>query len=244
MNRSFRVNTLCLSVVLAALTVACGEDVVSPDPVVISEIRVIRGENQFGVVDTFLDSAITFEVLGSTGERYSATILVALETDGALHGDGVRASGIGPHIGLGITSTASVEWKLGTTAGMHRLRAIAYPTNSLFPDTVEVTVVAYAGPDELSHIVQLGNNQSGDVGAALPLPVGVELSDRFGNGIQYNLVTWSVTGGGGSLSADTISTDATGRADVTWTLGAAAGAQSVLAEIEGGGSVVFSATAH
>lgn len=56
-------------------------------------------------------------------------------------------------------------------------------------------------------------------------------------------VSWTITAGGGSLSANTSTTDAGGRASVTWTLGTAAGVQSVTANVPSVGNVIFEATA-
>ena len=100
-----------------------------------------------------------------------------------------------------------------------------------------------AAPGKLSLAKAAGDGQAGVVGAALgtPLVVQVTASGAPQAGVP---VTWDVGGGGGSLSAASTSTGSDGRAQVAWTLGTAAGAQSVTASIQGGGQVTFTATAR
>ena len=71
-----------------------------------------------------------------------------------------------------------------------------------------------------------GGGQSAAAGTALS-PIIVRVQDALGNGIGGLNVAFAVTGGGGSLSSGTVTTDATGAASVVWTIGA--GAQSMIA---------------
>ena len=232
--------------VVVLFAVACGDEagVTGPDPITLSEIRVYSGGYQSGMVGAFLDSNIVFEVIGSHGERINATVFVSLMTEGLIRTPNVTSNSIGPSIGFGSTTTATVEWQLGPRAGRNEVKATAILANRTSTDPVEARVYAFADPGELNHVVQIGNNQTGPAGVALPLPIGLALSDRYGNAIDDVLITWSVVGGGGSLPTDTTRTDVSGRADLVWTLGSTVGQQSVLAEIEGGTSVTFTATAN
>src|SRR5206468_6969492 len=59
---------------------------------------------------------------------------------------------------------------------------------------------------------------SGFAGTSTPLPIAVR--DKFGNGIENIPVTFTVTGGGGSVSPATITSVAEGRLPgVLWTFG-------------------------
>lgn len=91
-----------------------------------------------------------------------------------------------------------------------------------------------------------GSGQTGVVGQGLPSPLVVKVVDAAGAGVPGVSVAWSVTSGGGSLSAAITTTDAVGAATVTWTLGPASGANAVSASVAGVptiAAVMFSATA-
>ena len=100
------------------------------------------------------------------------------------------------------------------------------------PDTL---VLSYGSPS--------GNVQTGSPGAALS-PFRVTLT-RAGNGVSGITVNWSVTAGGGTLSAPTTVTNDQGQTEVVLTLGQQAGLNSVTAAAAGadGSPLTFSATA-
>jgi subtilisin family serine protease/LysM repeat protein len=78
-----------------------------------------------------------------------------------------------------------------------------------------------------------GNQQTAPAGTGLPIAYGVRVSDAFGNHVPGATVTWAVAAGGGSVSAGQGSTDTTGLASTVRTLGGHAGAQTVLAAVQG-----------
>ncbi len=90
-----------------------------------------------------------------------------------------------------------------------------------------------------------GQSQTGEVGTQLAQPLRVLVTDALGNGVPGETVTWTVTSGGGSLSAPTSTTDASGIAAIAWTLGTTAGTQTVAATRAGlaGSPVTFTAAA-
>ena len=85
-----------------------------------------------------------------------------------------------------------------------------------------------------------GDSQSGTPGSALANPFVVEVKDADGETIEGIPVTFSVTAGGGSLSATSATTDEDGRAETTLTLGSRAGVNSVEASVSGVDPVIFS----
>jgi len=89
-----------------------------------------------------------------------------------------------------------------------------------------------------------GDGQTGTVASALAQSLQVRVTDASGSGLEGVAVAWSVTGGGGSLSADTTETDGSGTAQVSWTLGPTAGNQTVTASAPEAGTVGFTATAE
>ena len=90
-----------------------------------------------------------------------------------------------------------------------------------------------------------GNNQSANVRGSLSDPLAIAVTTPDGAGVAGVAVQWTVTKGGGTLSASSVLTDGQGRASVIWTLGDAAGNQSVAATGTGlvGSPVNFSASA-
>ena len=88
-----------------------------------------------------------------------------------------------------------------------------------------------------------GNDQSGQTGTTLPVPLKVSVTSSGGAGIADVSVDWAVTSGDGTLSAATTFTDADGNTSVNWTLGSSAGTQSVAANVTPLATASFSATA-
>jgi Bacterial Ig-like domain (group 1) len=81
--------------------------------------------------------------------------------------------------------------------------------------------------------VAAGNGQTGFVTADLDTSLSVSVTDANGLPIIGTPVAWAVTSGGGTLSADTSTTDTFGEASVVWSLGNSPGAQSVTANAAG-----------
>ena len=127
-------------------------------------------------------------------------------------------------------------WTLGTDARPQTLTAGATGAAN-----VVFTAVPSAGAPATAEIVA-GNDQSGPAGTALPIPLRLKLSDRFGNPVPDVEVIYTVIAGAGTLVGATARTDSSGIASSgTWTLGAA-GAQVVTTSVAGK-SVFFDAFA-
>ena len=88
-----------------------------------------------------------------------------------------------------------------------------------------------------------GNAQTGTVGAALPTPLTVVVTDASGRTVSGARVEWDAGAGSGSLSPSSSNTDARGVAQSTWTLGTVAGNARATAQVTGVTPVTFSATA-
>jgi hypothetical protein len=99
-------------------------------------------------------------------------------------------------------------------------------------------------PDATAIEMAGGDGQIAPVGAPLPDPLVVLVTDNAGNPIQGVTVQWTVDGAG-SVSPGSIETGSDGRASATRTLGATAGQQLTTAAVSGlqGSPVTFSATA-
>jgi Bacterial Ig-like domain (group 1) len=88
-------------------------------------------------------------------------------------------------------------------------------------------------------IVLSGDGQAASPGATLGQFLIVEVKDVFGNGISGVTVNWSTSSG--FVSPVSLTTDGGGRVSARWTVGAAAGTQTVTATIPAGASVTFTA---
>jgi hypothetical protein len=116
--------------------------------------------------------------------------------------------------------------------------AFAFPTNSFqnsnyFRDIVFVT-------DSVNTITKAsGDNQSATPNTALPNPLVVAVKDGNGNPLANVPVTFAITGGGGSISPASTTTNASGLAATTLTMGPG-GLTTVSATATSIGSVVFS----
>ena len=78
-----------------------------------------------------------------------------------------------------------------------------------------------------------GNYQRGVPGTVLANPFVVEVRGRSGNPLPGATVTFSITGGGGALSATRVTTNSNGRAQSTLTLGQNPGTNSVTVSVAG-----------
>jgi hypothetical protein len=72
-----------------------------------------------------------------------------------------------------------------------------------------------------------GGAQNATVGTAAASPVVAKVTDQSGNPIAGIIVTFTPSATSGSVSSSQATTDSTGSASVTWTLGTVAGADSM-----------------
>ena len=82
-------------------------------------------------------------------------------------------------------------------------------------------------------VITTGNQQTAPAGTALPIAYGVRVTDAYGNRIIGAAVTWTIASGGGLLSTGQGVTDSGGLATTQRTLGGHAGAQTVVATVQG-----------
>ena len=89
-----------------------------------------------------------------------------------------------------------------------------------------------------------GNNQIDTVGTELSTPFLVEVRDQDGGALPGITVAFAATAGGGTLSDESVTTDSSGQAESTLTLGSTTGTNTVTATATGITTpVTFTATA-
>ena len=163
-------------------------------------------------------------------------------------GNTVTATLQGPGATLGgTTSVAAVngvatftDLSLTGTAGSYTL---AFAASGLTGD-VSTAIALGAGP-AATIAANAGNGQSATVNTAVATPPSVIVTDLSGNPVAGVAVTFAVTGGGGSATGLTQNTNPAGIATVgSWTLGTAAGSNTLSATSGalGGSPVSFTAT--
>lgn len=202
-----------------------------------ANLVMVSGNGQSGTVGTALPSPLTVMVTDTNGSGVSGT-LVSFSVIG---GGGSLSTSSATTNGLGL---ASVTLTLGPSTGSNTVTATsAGLAGSPAAFTATGTL---AGPGPATNLVLVsGSGQTGTVGTTLPTPLTVKVTDAIGTGVPGVVIAFSITAGGGNLSAASVTTNSSGLASTTLTLGSAAGTNTVRAAsgILSGSPLFFSATA-
>jgi alpha-tubulin suppressor-like RCC1 family protein len=181
-----------------------------------------------------LVSVVTTPITGTVGTALPVTVrVVDAEQRGVA---GVRISFKLTVLGgtLGDSTAVSnangdviAAWTLPSFPGPHSLTA-SVPGLTALVVPVQVLVGAPASLTILG-----GDTLTGLVGTAADTVLAVRIADQLGNGIPGRLVTFAPAAGSGTVSVASATTGSNGIAATTWTLGAAAGVQSLTLTTEG-----------
>ena len=132
---------------------------------------------------------------------------------------------------------AATRLTLGSDPGTNTVEATV---EGLEPVTFTATAAEQATPHSLTKVC--GDDQEGTAGILLDEPFVVSVSAEDGAAMAGVVVSFAVTAGGGTLSSDTATTNANGRARAWLTLGSELGTNTVSATVEGLESETFTAT--
>jgi len=181
-------------------------------------------------VGAVVTTPLTVTVKNAAGEAIdSATVVFAVATGGG----SVSATSVITNA----SGQASTTWTLGKTPGVQTVTATA----GALPAVTFPAVAAVGAAAAIAKVS--GDAQTATVGATVAIAPSVKISDAFGNPVPNVLVTFTVGSGGGSVTAGSANTDATGVAKVgSWKLGSSAGANTLVATA-GALTTTFSATA-
>ena len=220
-----------VALVLAAAWFACGDNGGGPAIQTVTELAITGGNTQVGVAGQPLGTQLS---------------VLAHDIDD----EGVA--------GVTVTwSAASGGGSVNPTSSVTNASGIATTTRTLGPNAgAQTTTATVAGvtPVTFDAVAQIqgatqialsaGSNQSDTVLATLVVPLAVVVRDQNNALVQGVVVNWAAQGGG-SVSAPTSTTNASGIATVTRTFGATAGAQGATATVTGlvGSPVSFTLTA-
>jgi len=207
---------------------------------VVTQLAKTAGDAQSGTVGTQLGAALEVEARDNLGHAVPGSVASGSIGFAVTQGNGSVTQASVP---IGANGRAATQFTLGTVAGTaHRVTA----TVTGGTGSAQFTATATAGPaDSLAKVS--GDNQLGTSGQPLPDSVVVRVTDAYGNAFPGGYqVAFAAATGGGTVSPSTVTTDASGRAAVEWTLGAPTGAQTLTATAAGlskGTPATFSATA-
>jgi len=195
-------------------------------------LAINAGNGQSATVATAVavdPSVVVTDAFGNVVNGASVTFAVS-------GGGGSVTGGSQPTNASGIATVGS--WTLGTVAGANSLTVSVSGTSGA---TFSATGTAGTATQIA---INAGNNQNATVNTAVAVSPSVIVRDAFNNPVSGVTVSFAVTGGGGSRTGGTPTTNASGVAAVgSWILGTAAGANTLSATLSGVGSVSFSATA-
>jgi alpha-tubulin suppressor-like RCC1 family protein len=127
----------------------------------------------------------------------------------------------------------------GLVTGRGPGEAQVYARRAYFMGSATVRVAAPAA----SHLIPIGgDNQEATVGIRLAQEPVVRVLDIDGRGVAGAVVEFAITAGGGTIAPSSATTDGDGYARTVWTLGPAAGENTLQARVAGvTSSVVFRA---
>ena len=131
---------------------------------------------------------------------------------------------------------AATRLTLGSDAGTN---TVAATVEGLASVTFTATAAEQAMPHRLTKVC--GDSQEGTAGILLDEPFVVSVLDENSAAMAGVVVSFSVTAGGGTLSAAMAPTNANGLASAWLTLGSDAGTNTVAATVEGLRTVTFTA---
>ena len=210
-------------------------EVIDPDSQVIAfaipqVLQKVSGDEQSGPAGETLPSPFVVSVLDQNKGAYPGAP-VTFEVVG---GQGILSV---ETTATDSTGQAATTLTLGRKPGINTVEVLVAGLPS-----VTFTAFGTGVPKSLTKVT--GDEQTGPAGRALPAPLIVSVLDQSGDPLFGETVTFSVSAGGGTLSANTAITDTNGRAGTALTLGSDPGRNTVAARVANLKPVIFSATAQ
>jgi hypothetical protein len=198
-------------------------------------LSLVSGNAQTGATGQALATPFTVAVTDANGNPVSGVTVTFAVTAG---GGSLSAASVS----TSSSGLASTTLTLGANAGTNTVTATS---GTLAGSPVSFSATGTAAPTATTLSLVSGNGQTGTAGQALANPFVVEVTNSGGSPVSGVTVTFAVTAGGGSLSATTVSTNSSGLASTTLTLGPNTGTNTVTATSGSltGSPLTFSATA-
>ena len=182
-----------------------------------AELVVMSGDAQRALAGRGLPAPIVLQLRSRTGQPVPGRLIVVTTADGegAVSPDTARTDA---------TGRVRVNWKLGATAGVHRLLAMEASLDSV------AVVRAAADPSPGNSRVQVvATEVEGTVLRQLAEPLRVRVTDSLGAALADVRLAWSALDGGKATGGAL--TDSAGYAEALWTLGPRAGSQRLVVQV-------------
>lgn len=197
---------------------------------------IVSGNNQSATISTVVGQPLVARVQDRLGSPMAGRMVQFVVTSGS--------GSVGtPSATTGADGLASSSWTLGTNTSVAQLVSVSVTGGFSFSTFV---ATALAGPATSLGFAptDAGNGQSSPLGTNVPIRPAVKLSDALGNGVAGATITFAVTGGGGSVTGGTATTNSAGIATVgNWMMGGAVGPNTLRATATGFPPVDFTASA-
>ena len=225
-----------IALALATAASGCGGDgIVLPGESGPARIVIVDGDEQSAPAGATLGKALVIKVTDALNRPVEGqSITFAVDAGGGSVTPGSTLTGS--------DGEAASSWTLGGGAGQQRVLATVQGDHLPAGLVVTFKASAMSGAGALLEIAS-GDNQTAAVGSALPDSLVVRVTDALGNPAAGVQVDWTVTGGG-SISPETIVTDANGLAAAERVLGNSSGSQQAQASSAGLTPVSFTHTAE
>ena len=205
----------------------------------------VSGDEQEGTVGAALAKPFVVSVLNQEGSAFAGAVVHFSVTAGGGTLSATTAT-------TDANGRARSTLTLGSDPGTNTVEATVAGLESLTFTAIGQATTDSDGDDEQADDEQAmpqsltkvsGEGQAGPAGTTLAEPFVVSVLDQNGAAFAGAVVTFSVTAGGGTLSATTATTNASGQARSTLTLGSDPGPNTVSATVAGLEPVAFTATA-
>lgn len=224
MHRLLPASRSWYALVVAVTLAACGGGDGPPTgnnsntPAAVTPVATTAGQQ--APAGTAVANAPAVRVTNSAGTGLSGVAVTFAVTAGG----GSLASTTAQTNAQGVATAGA--WTLGPSVGANTVRA----TVGSLSTTIDATAIAGAA----ANIAGVNTaSLSGSAGAALATPITVKVTDAGGNAVAGATVQFVPTDGSGSVSAASVATTASGEAQTTWTLGADAGTDQLVATVAG-----------
>jgi hypothetical protein len=223
------------SAVLALVALACGDGAGPADPATPATLALTTAPPASAQNRVTLDPQPVVQLRDANGgavAQAGTVINAAITAAGGTLGGSTTAT---------TASTGAATFTDLSIAGTAGEKTLTFSAPGLTSATATLTLTAGS---VASIAAVAGNNQFADPGIAVATAPAVRVADVDGNGVSGVAVTFAVDSGGGLITGATQTTDPAGVATVgSWTLGPAAGSNSLIATAEGltGVSVTFKA---
>ncbi len=195
---------------------------------------VVSGNRQTGPVNTSLPEPLLVRILRPDGLGFANKVVTfrVVRSNGRLSSDGGGDGGLMIQGRTDAAGEARVFWRLGSDAGCGNNRVTV--TSKDIPGTVLFCASSLPGPATQINVGS-GGNQRAESGSLAPEPLIVWVNDAC-NGVPAVPVTFRVTQGGAFVNGQDfviVTTDNTGHAAATLTLGPAPGNNRVEVDFAG-----------